>query len=249
MCFGSIGSASCVAEGTLITLADGSKVPVENLTGDEKVLVYNMYSGKYEASDIAFIVNHNEQSSIRRIIHVYFSGGTDIQIIKDHGFFDLDLNKFVSINETNYKDYIGHWFVKENVKGDKKYEKVQLEDVQIETRVCRVYEVETPKNLTCFTNDLLSVASLSDKLCNIFEVDRNTLTYDKELMEKDIEKYGLFSYAEFADRMSRESFDMLNLQYLKIAIGKGIITEEERSYMRSFYVDNMGSFKSKYNLR
>ena len=37
---------SCVAKGTLITLADGSKIAVEDLKGDEKVLVWNMYSGK-----------------------------------------------------------------------------------------------------------------------------------------------------------------------------------------------------------
>ena len=239
---------SCIAEGTLITLANGSKIPVEDLTGYEKVLVWNLYTGKYEASDIAFIVNHNEESKDRRIIHAYFSDGTDIEIIKDHGFFDLDLNKFVLIDEANYKDYIGHWFVKESLNGNKQYEKVQLTDVKMESRVCRVYEVITPKNLTCFTNGLLSVSSLLDTFCNIFEVDSNTLTYNKELMKKDIEKYGLFSYEEYEGKLSYPAFEMLNLRYMKVALGKGIITEKHRLYLREFFNGNSANFKSKFDL-
>ena len=243
------GRSSCIAEGTLISLSNGKKIPVEQLTGDETVMVWNMYSGRYESSDIAFIVNHNEESSMRRVIHTYFSDDTDIEIIKDHGFFDLDLNKFVLINEENYKDYVGHWFVKENLNGDKKYEKVQLKDVKIENRECRVYEVVTPKNLTCFTNGLLSVSSLLDTFCNIFEVDKETLTYDKEKMEKDIEKYGLFSYEEYEGKLSREAYEMLNLRYMKIALGKGIITTEHRMYLRAFFNGNANNFKSKFDLQ
>jgi hypothetical protein len=39
-----IGSSGggCVADGTLITLADGSQKPVEELTGDELLLVWNL---------------------------------------------------------------------------------------------------------------------------------------------------------------------------------------------------------------
>ncbi len=207
-----------------------------------------MYTGEYEASDIAYIVNHNERKSLRRIIHAYFSDGTDIEIIKDHGFFDLDLNKFVLINEANYKDYLDHWFVKESLTGDNQYEKVQLKDVKIESRVCRVYEVVTPQNLTCFTNGLLSVSSLLDSFCNIFEVDKETLTYDKELMEKDIEQYGLFSYDEYEGKLTREAYEMHNLRYLKVGLGKGIITEEQRLYIRNFYNENMANYKSKFDL-
>ena len=42
---------SCVAEGTLITLADGSQVPVENLTGGEMLLVWNLYTGSFDIAN------------------------------------------------------------------------------------------------------------------------------------------------------------------------------------------------------
>ena len=118
----------------------------------------------------------------------------------------------------------------------------------MESRECRVYEVITPKNLTCFTNGLLSVSSLLDSFCNIFEIDSNTLTYNKELMKKDIDKYGIFSYEEYQGKLSKQAYEMLNLQYMKVALGKGVITQEHRLYLRDFFNENAANFKSKFDL-
>ena len=42
---------------------------------------------------------------------------------------------------------------------------------------------------------------------------------------------------------------MLNLQYLKVALGKGIITQEHRLYLRDFFTGNAANFKSKFDLQ
>lgn len=67
-----------------------------------------------------------------------------------------------------------------------------------------------------------------DGLFNIFEVDSETLTYNTEAMNADIEEYGLFTYEEFYEMypVSEEVFDAFNGEYLKVAIGKGLITYE-----------------------
>ena len=59
-----------------------------------------------------------------------------------------------------------------------------------------------------------------DGLFNIFEVDVSTMKYDAETMAEDIKKHGLYTY---------EEFNTLNGQYLKVAVGKGIITIEQIS--------------------
>ena len=46
---------SCVAEGTMITLADGSQIAVENLTGNELLLVWNLFTGTFDIAPILFI--------------------------------------------------------------------------------------------------------------------------------------------------------------------------------------------------
>ncbi|MDE7472315.1 MAG: hypothetical protein K2M68_01895, partial [Muribaculaceae bacterium] len=47
--------------GTLITLADGSLVPVESLTGSESLLVWNMLTGKFDEAPILFIDKDGEE--------------------------------------------------------------------------------------------------------------------------------------------------------------------------------------------
>ena len=59
---------------------------------------------------------------------------------------------------------------------------------------------------------------------NIFDVDTDAMTYDFEALQKDIETYGLFTYEDFEDIIPEDVFEMCGGAYLKIAIGKGLIT-------------------------
>ena len=65
-------------------------------------------------------------------------------------------------------------------------------------------------------------------LFNIFEVDADTMKYDEAQMQADIAQYGLFTYEEFAALfpVSEEVFEACNGQYLKVAMGKGLIDAE-----------------------
>ena len=69
----------------------------------------------------------------------------------------------------------------------------------------------------------------TEGLINIFEVDANTMSYDATAFLADITEYGLFTYEEFAALIPipEEVFDAFNGQYLKVAIGKGLITLNE----------------------
>ena len=77
---------------------------------------------------------------------------------------------------------------------------------------------------------MLSMPGGIDGLSNIFEVDAETMMYDRDAMENDIAKYGLFTYEELAElvpNLTEEMFAAVEGQYLKVAIGKGIITIED----------------------
>ena len=50
--------------------------------------------------------------------------------------------------------------------------------------------------------------------------------FDAEMMQSDIEKYGLYTYEDFADYLTYEQFAAFNVQYFKIAVGKGNYTYE-----------------------
>ena len=53
------------------------------------------------------------------------------------------------------------------------------------------------------------------------------MKYDEELVQADIEKYGLYTYADFAHVLTEEQFNALNLGHFKVSVGKGYITFEE----------------------
>ena len=55
----------------------------------------------------------------------------------------------------------------------------------------------------------------------------NGYSIDEESYAADIAEYGLYTYEEFSEvfPVSEEVFEAFNGKYLKVAIGKGLITE------------------------
>lgn len=218
---------SCVAAGTLITLADGRQVPVENLTGNESLLVWNLHTGKLDVAKIVFV--DYESQVLRTVVNLHFSDGTSVKVVGEHAFWDFDLNRYVYLRGDAAR-YIGHSFYKlsETADGIQSYCRVQLSCVEVFEEKVAVYSPVTAEHLCYFVNGMLSVPGGIEGLFNIFEVDANTMSYDAESMAADIAKYGLFTYEEFASILpvSRQVFDAFNGQFLKVALGKGLISVE-----------------------
>ena len=220
---GGSSGGTCITPDTLITLADGSQVRVDSLTGDEWLLVWNMQTGKLDVAPIMFI--DNDPAANIEIIHLYFSDGTVVKVITEHGFWDYDLNRYVYLDE-NAQAYIGHYFAKQN---GEKLEKVQLVNVVIETQTSTAWSPVTSGHLCYFVNGMLSMPGGVGGLFNIFDVNPETMTYDEETMLRDIETYGLFTYEELNAivPLSESMFNEAGGAYMKISIGKGNLTMEE----------------------
>ena len=236
-CNGSLTEASCLTPDTLITLADGSQVRVDSLTGDEMLLVWNLETGKYEAAPIVFV--DSEAEAEYEIIHLYFSDGSDVKVISEHGFFDLDLGKYVYIDATNYADYIGHRFVAEGDIAANEWNVITLDNVVLEYEVTTAWSPVTFEHLCYYTNGVLSMPGGIEGLFNIFEVDTDTMTYEAEQMQKDIETYGLLTLEDFGGLITQEAFDAFNGEWLLVAIGKGQLTWEDIAYMAERYIPLM----------
>ena len=233
----SSGSDTCITADTLITLADGSQVRVDSLKGDELLLVWNLETGKYEAAPIVFVDSDAEMEY--EIIHLYFSDGSDVKVISEHGFFDLDLGKYVYMDATNYADYIGHRFVAEGDMTANQWNIVTLDEVIIETEVTTAWSPVTFQHLCYYTNGVLSMPGGIEGLFNIFEVDTETMTYDAQQMQKDIDTYGLFTLEDFGGMITEDAFNAFNGAYLKVAMGKGLLTWEDIAYMAERYIPLM----------
>ena len=225
---------SCVAAGTLITLADGTMVPVETLTGNEKLLIYDHEKGCYSTENINFIEVDSED--YYNVINLCFNNGVTSRVIYEHAFFDLDLMKYVYITEDSYTSYVGHRFYTGGlVDGEYVSGEAVLAEAFVTNERTVAYSLVTDYHLDYFTDGLLSIPGGITGLFNIFEYDEGTLQYNAEQKQKDIETYGLCSYEEFKDVVSYDTFMKYPTIYFKVSIGKGIMTEEDLQYLIERY--------------
>ena len=222
------GGGSCITTGSLITLADGTQTAVENLTGNEQLLVWDMLNGTFTSAPILFI--DSEITTTYDVITLTFSDNTQLEVIDEHAFFDTTLNKYVFLR-SDAAQYIGHWFKKQSydINNDMILTNVQLVSVNISQQITTAYSPVTYGHLCYYVNGMLSMPGNTESFINIFDVDAQTMAYDQTSMAQDIATYGLYTYAEFNSIIPIPElvFNAFNGQYLKIAIGKGITTLDE----------------------
>ena len=225
---------NCITPDTLITLADGSQKEVQYLTGEELLLVWNMETGSYDAAPVVFVDSDEEREY--EVVNLNFSDGSKVGVIAEHGFFDLDLGKYVYIDAENANEYTGHKFVAQADIENNTWNVITLDSVAIEKKVTMPYSPVTFEHLCYYTDGVLSMPGGIVGLFNIFDVDTDIMSYDKTNMHKDIKTYGLFTYDDFEGVVSELAYQAFNGDWLKVAIGKGMLTWEEIEYLAARYM-------------
>ena len=221
-------SSSCFAEGTMITLADGTQKAIENVTYQDKILAWDFFAGDYSEQGIAILVNHGTDTY--KVVTLNFSDETALKIIGDHGIFDIDLNEFVYLDAYNYADYVGHNFVKVAESG---YTTVALESAAVTVEEVAAYSITSAGTSNAFAEGLLTVAPPKE-FYNWIEMS-DTLKYDADKFAEDVETYGLYTYEDFAAYITEDVYEAFNGQYLKIPVEKGIFTFEYIVELISLY--------------
>ena len=138
--------------------------------------------------------------------------------------------------DENAEQYIGHWFNKQSADG---WEKVQLTDVTFTQEYTTAWSPVTYGHLCYYVNGMLSMPGGIDGMFNVFEVDGKTMSYDATKMQLDIDTNGLFTYEEFSElvEVPEVIFEAINGQYLKVAIGKGLIDIETLNRLAERYAE------------
>lgn len=225
---------NCIAAGTLITLADGTQKKVEDLLESDILLVFDHETGAYVEAPILFI--ERDGWAEYNVINLVFSDGTQTRLIYEHGLFDLTLNRYVYVTEQNFSDLIGHEFA---MQADGGFRTVTLTEAYLTTEYTGCFSLVTVYHFNYFIDGLFSMPGGIAGLFNFFEYDED-LKYDEERMAEDIEKYGLYTYEDFAPYMPEEIFHLFQAPYYKVAVGKGLITFEEIVGLIEHYLGGHG---------
>ena len=213
----------CFTPDTLISLADGSMIPVKELCVGDEVLVFDHVTGEISTSPVAYI--SIDKAEKWETISLMFEGGVTVDVISEHGFFDLTTGGYVMINAENVSEYVGHTFAGMAGADGETLGALKLVSYEFGEAGSEAYSVVTAKDLNHFANGMLVFTDGIDGLYNIFEYGEG-MKYDEEAMAADIERYGLYTYEDWSDYLTYEQFLAYNAQYLKVSVGKGLITEE-----------------------
>ena len=216
------GSSPCVTPDTLVTLADGTQKRIDEVSYNDQLLVWNHFTGKYDVAPAAIIFNHGYDNNT--IIKLSFSDGTVVKVANLHQFYDIDLNRYVSIDADSVAQYVGHSFAKQSGDG---FTTVTLDSYEISVEYEAAYGIISAFHYNIIVEGMISTDFMLEDydLFNYFELGEN-MTFDEAQMQADIEKYGLYTYEDFADYLTYEQFVGFNVQYFKIAVGKGNYTYE-----------------------
>lgn len=219
-------SSGCFAPGTLITLKDGTQKKVEDLVmGVDQILVYDHLLGQLTSTNAFFVLHRDEQYS--ETIKLYFSDGAMVQVFFGHGFFDMNTNQYEIISADNVAQYVGHKFYSTNYVDNELVENiVELVSYEISYEYSECYSIYAGVYVNHYVNGMLAVSDSLEGMYNIFELDEN-MKIDQAKMQADIEKYGLFTYEDWSAYCTEEEFYLCNVQYLKVSLGKGLVTMEQ----------------------
>lgn len=227
-------SSGCVTPDTLVTLADGTQKQIQDVTYQDQLLVWDFFNGEYTVMPSSIVMNHGYGNY--RVVTLNFADGTTVNTINGHGFYDAEEDKFIILDETNVEDYIGHDFVKQA--GINKTT-TKLVSYSVAEQYTESWSILTVEHYNCVLEGMLTLTPAevegSPEYLMPFEMGEG-MKYDVDSMKSDIEKYGLYTYEDFADRITYEQFAALNLQYFKIAVERGIITYDDILFLLDLHM-------------
>ena len=210
--------AACLAAGTPITLADGTRTAIENLKKGDMVRVFDHETGEISSAKLFDLWKYPAKQSGAFTLH--FTHGIDVTAVGGHCFFDKAEKRYVAIDTENVNDYIGHEFY--NV-DDACWE--TLTGVTFLTEAVDTYIIVSEKHMNVVAGGMLSNEDgIYTLMSNIFAFGEN-LTIDAAAKAEDIAQFGLWDF-ENVQYVSQYVYDALNLQYMSVAFGKGLITPE-----------------------
>ncbi|HBS10411.1 MAG TPA: hypothetical protein DEA28_01580 [Firmicutes bacterium] len=218
--------SGCITSNTLILMSNGTYKKAIDIRANDLVMSINHETGKIEPTPIVFNDHIDKEADIYDVLSLEFSNDKTVEIVYEHGFFDLDTNKYEYITLDNYQSFIGHRFVSVDYINGKFIKGIAtLNKGYITNKFTRICSPVTYKNLNIITENMLSMPGGISGLFNIFEYDKN-LAYDQVKENEDINKYGLLDYSYFNNLIPYEVYEAFNGKYLKVAMGKGILTKK-----------------------
>jgi len=233
------GGGGCFVEGTLITMADGNMVVVEDIQVGDMVKVWNFLTGEFDIAPIFQIIDGGLLE--REIVNLSFDNDVYLRFSYQHALFNLTLNRFIDLTPQNASSFIGHYFKYQYLNnGELAWRALRLDDVNLTIERVRVFVPMTVHHFSVYANGILTAPSDNEHFLNVFKVVEGELRYCAVFRQEMIDEFGLMTFEEFSevvDFIPEMFFDVHRGQYINIAIGRGILCWDRLFYLFEKYAD------------
>ena len=210
--------AACLAKGTMITMADGSRKPIENLYEGDLIRVFDHNTGKVSSAKIMDYWKYEEKKS--GLITLHFTNDIDVNIVYAHCFYNKEENRYILLKASNIDKYIGKNFY-------------NVDNGSWETLLSATYSNEKVDTFFIATEGEFN--AVAEGMLNVedglYYVLRNTYDFDEDMKvdeikkANDIKRYGLFERSDF-EYLTEDAFEKYGIANLKVALGKGVVTRD-----------------------
>lgn len=216
----------CLIEGTLIALADGTTIPIEQVTYDTMLKVWNYETGSVGAELPAWI----EKKAVTTEYQVTrFDDGTELKTAGWHGVFDVDKNEFVTIDSPDFG--VGSRIYKVN--DDDELEVVTVTAIEHVKEEVNYYHVVSSQYYNIIANGIITTDG-AVYLSNLYGFEEN-IKWPALREEIIANPDNLYTFADFEDiGLPRKMFDDLRVREAKyLATKYGISLEVFKWYLLS----------------
>lgn len=197
---------TCIIKGTLITLADGTQKPIENLTYSDLLLVWNFEKGSYDYQyPLAILKGYTYKIKYKIILE----DGDYLEICGQHDIYDPIAHTFRiygdgAIHQID-KDYYVLKYISKNI-----YDCIKIASIEIITEDVESYSVITGGTITAFANKIM----IGYSTLNYARI-QNSNSFEKEFQN---DKELCYTYDRFKKEIYNESNKYLilglNLHYV-----------------------------------
>jgi hypothetical protein len=171
---------ACLIAGTLITLTDGSKKPIEDITYDDNLLVWDFFNGCFASAKPRWI-------KVKQTAEVYnkltFDNGTTLGLVGEGGTkgYHRIFNKQACC--------FTHTGVPETPIGTITFAEDKSEPVlvsqELVNKTVDYYNIITDKHFNIFANGILT----SCRCSNLYKIENMKYIGDRTMSDKEVEEY------------------------------------------------------------
>ncbi len=170
----------CIKEGTLITLADRTKKPIEDITYDDDILVWNFYESKFDSAKPCWIIKPQVATEYNLC---KFSNGAEVGFVGqggDIGYHRIYNDEAKAFTHTGVTDTpVGtHTFAEDATFPE-------LISQEVIKKPVRFYNVGTTKHINLFANGILTSSRISNK----YAIENMKYVGDRLISEEDEQAY------------------------------------------------------------